>query len=216
MQEYRNRFFEKLVAQDIAGSMEVIDAALGARLPANHILAQVVTSAMERIGQMQTDQQVTLSEVFVIASISDMAIDRLLSVMPERPLSLGTVVLGTIQGDYHSLGRKIVGSFLRLASYRVIDLGASVAPERFVETAVTEHAFAICVSALLLHTAENIKKIRCLLDERGLNRRIKLVVGGAAFSLDRELARTVGADSTAINAYGATACLRNLAWRAGV
>jgi methanogenic corrinoid protein MtbC1 len=66
------------------------------------------------------------------------------------------------------------------------------------------------VSALLLHTAEKIKEIRQLLDERHLSPRIKLAVGGAAFNIDRELARTVGADGTALNALGAVAYVRSL------
>lgn len=215
MQEYRNRFLERLVAQDVGGSMEVIETALTAGIPADKILLMIVSSAMDEIGQRQANQEITLSEVFVTANIGEMAIERLLTQMPQRPVPVGTVVIGTIQGDYHSMGRKIVSSFLRVASFRVIDLGSNVVPSRFVDTAVAEHASVICASALLLHTAENIKEIRRLIDERNLNRWVKLVVGGAAFNLDRQLYRTVGADATAPNALGAVACVRILSRGAG-
>ena len=211
MVDFQKQFFDRVVAKDMTGSMAVIEVALNddALSPAQ-ILLSVVSGAMDQVGRMQLNEVVTLSEVFMMAAIGDAAIDRLGKELPELPFQAGTVVLGSAEGDYHSLGRKIVGSFLRVAGFKVIDLGASVSAAKFVESAVSENAGVIGVSALLLHTAEKIKEIRDLLDERHLNNRIKLMVGGAAFNFDRHMVRRVGADGMALNAMGAVAAVRSL------
>ncbi len=211
MIDYQKQFFERVMAKDMPGSMRVIDAALaGGTLSPDKILLTVVSGAMDQVGKLQLNQAITLSEVFMMAAIGDAAIDRLLPEMPDLPYLGGTVVLGSAEGDYHSLGRKIVGSFLRVAGFKVVDLGASVSAATFVDRACEEQAFVIGVSALLLHTAEKIKEVRSLLDERRLSGQIKLVVGGAAFNFDRQMVRQVGADGMALNALGAVAAVRSL------
>jgi methanogenic corrinoid protein MtbC1 len=209
--DYQKQFFDRLVAKDMAGSMRIINAALeDGTLSADTILLTIVSAAMDQVGRMQLNQMVTLSEVYMMAAIGDSAIDRLLQELPELPHTGGTVVLGSAEGDYHSLGRKIVGSFLRVGGFRVVDLGASVPAATFVDRACEEDAFVIGVSALLLHTAEKIKEVRDLLDERRLSSQIKLMVGGAAFNFDRQMVRQVGADGMALNALGAVAAVRSL------
>jgi trimethylamine corrinoid protein len=207
---YRQQFFDKLVNQDIAGGATVIESAIASGAPPETILLEVVSSAMDEIGRMQANQEITLSEIYVIAKIAEKAINRLLGAMPKSPPSAGTVAIGTVAGDYHGLGRKIVGSFLRAAGFRVHDLGVSVPSKDFVNTAVAMDASVICASALLLHTAEKVREIRTLLHERGLEDKIKLVAGGAAFNFDRELYRALGADATALNASDAVTVVRQL------
>lgn len=210
MQMFRELFFDKLTHHDIVGSMGVIEAAVATGMTPAGVLLSIVNAAMEQVGKRQAEQEIALSEVFVMSAIVDSALDWLFQRMPDKPQVAGTIVLGSAPGDFHSLGRKIVGSFLRVAGFRVVDLGVNVSAAQLVDTAVTEKAAVIGVSALLLHTAENIKEVRQLLDDRKLQRRIKLAVGGAAFTIDRQLARTVGADATAINALGAVGCMRAL------
>jgi 5-methyltetrahydrofolate--homocysteine methyltransferase len=206
----RDQFLDQLLHLDIQGGMAVIKTAVDAGFPAKSILLKVVSAAMETIGQMQANQVVTLAEVYIMSRIGDMAIERLMPMITDRPASAGTVILGSAFGDHHSLGRKIVGSFLRTASFRVIDLGRSVNSQLFIDTALAEQSHVICVSALLLHTAENIKEIRALLQTRGLEDQIKLIVGGAVFNFDDQLYKVVGADATARNAPGAVAAVRSM------
>jgi len=213
---YREQFLDRLLVQDLQGGIAVIDAAIQAGFPPKTILLKVVSPAMDHIGTMQANREITLSEVFVVARISDAAIDRLVRVLDSRSgqtledATAQAVIVGSAEGDYHSLGRKIVCSFLRMGRFRVIDLGASVSAQRFVDATMAEQAPVICVSALLLHTAERVKEIRALLHERSLEDQIKLVVGGAVFNIDRELYRLVGADATAVNAPGAVTVVRSL------
>lgn len=209
MLNHKMQFFERLLENDMPGSLAVIEHAIAEGSPPGHILQTVVGAAMERVGKMQAFKVLTLSEVYMTAMISDAAIERLLKEMPVPPEPIGCIVIGSAEGDYHSLGRKIVSSFLRAASFQIIDLGVSVSATTFVDRAVQENARIIAVSALLLHTAERIIEIRKLLDERQLQQ-IKLIVGGAAFNFDSELVKRVGADAMAPNAMGAVTTVQSL------
>ncbi len=210
LQPYQQQFFDALRTQNINESLDIIETAVGAGFPPKLILLHIVIPAIERVGVMQANNEITLSEVFVVARITDMAVERLSRLMnfklihalDERP-SPGTVILGSAEGDYHSLGRKIVATFLKVAGFKVIDLGMTVPAYKFVDAAIENNSRIICVSALLLHTAERIKDIRDLLHERGLQDQIKIIAGGAVFTIDHELYKTVGADATANNAYSA-------------
>lgn len=122
----------------------------------------------------------------------------------------GPVVLGNIEDDFHSLGRKMVGVFLRAAGWRVIDLGNDVLPGEFVDQALAHGARVIGVSAMMLTTAGNIRDLRTELDSRGLSGKIRLAVGGAVFKLRPELVDEVGGDGSAPSAIQAPALIERL------
>jgi methanogenic corrinoid protein MtbC1 len=106
-------------------------------------------------------------------------------------------VLGNAEDDYHGLGRSMVASFLAIRNWTVEDLGCDIGARDFVDAAVDAGACVIGVSAMMLTTARNIRKVREELDRRGLEGRIKLAVGGAVFRLRPELVGEVGGDGTA-------------------
>jgi len=207
---YREQFLSALNTQNRDGALALIDSALQAGFPPKLIILRVISAALDTIGERQAHQEITLSEVFLMARISDAALERLLQRMREKPETRGTVIVASATGDYHSLGRKILCSFLRVGGFRVVDLGASVASATIVDRAVSENAAVICVSALLLHTAQNITEVRELIDTRNLKDQIKLVVGGAVFNMDPQLFHSVGADATARNAPAAVAVVRSM------
>ncbi len=207
---YRELFAEMLVNQNIQGGIGAIEWSINSGVSPESILLEVISAAMDEIGRLQAHQEITLSEIYMIAKIADLAIERVLHLMPRQATPAGIVVIGTVAGDYHGLGRKIVASFLRAAGFEVHDLGLSVSSVKFVRSAADLGASIICASALLLHTAVNVQDIRTTLRECGLENEIKLVVGGAAFNFDKELYRTLGADATAVNASDAVTVIRQL------
>ncbi len=99
---------------------------------------------------------------------------------------------------------------LQASCFETHHLGLSVSAEEFVEAAARLKASVICISTLLLHTAENVYEVRELLHERQLEDQVKLVVGGAPFNFDDQLYREVGADATARNAADAVPTVRSL------
>ncbi len=115
----------------------------------------------------------------------------------------GPVVIGNIEDDFHALGRRIVGTFLQAAGWRVEDMGSDVLAAEFVERAVEIGAHVIGVSAMMYTTAQGIRGVREELDRRGLSGQIKLAVGGAVFVVKPELVAAVGGDGTAITAVQA-------------
>ncbi|MBI5653464.1 MAG: cobalamin B12-binding domain-containing protein [Chloroflexi bacterium] len=206
----RQQFLETLIALDQDRGKQIIEDALAAKLPAEEIIAHVVNPAMDDVSARQTNLDITLSRMYIMARIVETALNRLLLAVPRPPVPRATVVIGTARGDYHGLGRRLVATFMRVAGFKVVDLGLSVENRQFVNMAVSVKAQAILASALLVHTAEELVGIRDILRERKLENEIKFIVGGAPFNFDPEFWTQVRADAMARNATDAVATVRQL------
>ena len=119
------------------------------------------------------------------------------------------VVIGNARGDYHSLGREMVGLFLKASGIEVIDVGLGAEASAFVEAVVRSGARVIGVSSLLIESGKQITTIRRLLDERGMND-VKIVAGGACFVIDPDFGTEVGADYTATAASDMVSIVRGV------
>ncbi len=117
------------------------------------------------------------------------------------PSSMGRAVIGTIEGDIHDIGKNLVSSLLSANGFEVLDLGADVKLERFIDAAVEAGADIICLSALLTTTMLNQRRFMDLLRERGLRDRFKVLVGGAPVTA--KWAAEIGADGYGENAVAA-------------
>ena len=104
----------------------------------------------------------------------------------------GTVVIGTVRGDIHDLGKNLVASTLEVSGFRVVDLGVDVSSERFVDSAKKEKADIVAISALITTTMVGMKDVIEALEREGIRKEVKVMVGGAP--LDEEFARKIGAD----------------------
>jgi len=104
----------------------------------------------------------------------------------------GTVVIGTVSGDIHDLGKNLVASTLAVSGFRVVDLGVDVSSERFVDSAKKEKANIVAISALITTTMVGMKDVIEALEREGIRKEVKVMVGGAP--LDEEFARKIGAD----------------------
>jgi trimethylamine corrinoid protein len=122
--------------------------------------------------------------------------------------SLGKVVIGTVEGDIHDIGKNLVSSILSANGFDVIDLGADVKLEKFIERAEQEKADLICLSALLTTTMMGQKKLIEILKERKLFGRYKVMVGGAP--VNQNWADSIGADGYSENALTAVDAAKHL------
>jgi len=104
----------------------------------------------------------------------------------------GTVVIGTVSGDIHDLGKNLVASTLEASGFTVVDLGVDVPPERFVNAAKEENASIVAMSALITTTMMGMKDVIEAMVKSGIRKEVKVMVGGAP--LDEEFARKIGAD----------------------
>jgi 5-methyltetrahydrofolate--homocysteine methyltransferase len=168
--------------------------AIAGRIVAKRILDEGLIAGMNVVGERFRAHDIFLPDVLLAARAMYAGMDELkpLLLKDEVP-SLGKVVLGTVQGDLHDIGKNLVGIMLKGAGIEVVDLGNDVPPEKFVAAAEQQAAGAIGMSALLTTTMPVMKRVVDLLKEKGLDRKIRTVVGGAPVSA--EFAREIGADA---------------------
>jgi 5-methyltetrahydrofolate--homocysteine methyltransferase len=163
------------------------------------LISETMIPAMDEVGKLFQEEEYFVPELMLAGRAMKAAME------PLRPLlaaagakPAGVVVAGTVKGDLHDIGKNLVVSMLEGASFKVIDIGADVAPQKFVE-AIREHQPEIvCLSALLTVTMTAMKTTIDAIKEAGLRRSVKILVGGAP--LNERYAIEIGADG-----YGATA-----------
>jgi methylmalonyl-CoA mutase cobalamin-binding domain/chain len=206
---YSEALLQALLDVDRPKAAQAIEDALAANISPEDVIIKVLNVAMDQLGEMQAQQLVVLAQVYIAAQIADNALNRLLPLLQTKRTINGTIVLGNILGDNHALGRKTVGTFLKVAGYEVHDLGISVPLEDFVAKAKETKAEIIGVSALLLHTARLISQLRPMLEAEGMSE-VKILVGGAPFNLDPKLHQRLGADAMAVNATESVRAVRIL------
>ena len=179
-------------------------------LDAAQILNDGLLAGMDVVGQRFGANEIFLPEVLLSARAMNAGMDLIkpLLVAADVP-SLGKVVIGTIKGDLHDIGKNLVGIMLRGAGYEVIDLGADVAAEKFVDTADAEGANVIGLSALLTTTMSGMKDVVELVKSKGLEGKVKVIVGGAPLS--QAFADDIGADGYGYDASNAVDIVKNLA-----
>lgn len=198
---------EAVFETDKEAAFAVVDRALANGLSPEDVVFKVVIPAVEEMmAGITRDPDANLAQHFMTAQIAAEVTARMLEKFSHPPEIVGRVVIGTAHGDLHSLGKRIVMGCLKALMVEVTDLGVNVPAEKFVEEAVARDAQVIAISAMMVHTAtgENgSRKVRRLLRERGLEDRIKLVVGGAPYRFDNELYKTVGADGWAADGIAA-------------
>lgn len=176
-------------------------------------IAALLEPTLTAIGELWAAEKISLAQGYVAGKLAERALDAALKSEDAggfSPPRRGRVVLGNVEDDYHALGRRMVGSFLRLDGWEVVDLGNDVEPERFVDAALESDARIIGVSAMMLSTAQNLPRVRDEIEARGLGGSLRLAAGGAIFRLRPELVKELGADGTAATAIEAPALFKAL------
>jgi 5-methyltetrahydrofolate--homocysteine methyltransferase len=191
---------------------ELTRQAVAEKIPARQILDHGLIAGMNVVGALFRDHEIFLPDVLLAARAMYAGLDVLKPLLvSENVPTAGKVVIGTIQGDLHDIGKNLVGIMLRGAGFDVIDLGNDVAPEKFVETATRENAQVIGMSALLTTTMTGMQRVVELLDAKGQRGRIKTIIGGAPVTA--EYAREIGADAFGFDAASAVERVKELAAR---
>jgi 5-methyltetrahydrofolate--homocysteine methyltransferase len=200
---------EHLLRGDDEKVAELIRQALQLELPPKDILAGGLIAGMNRVGELFQCHELYLPDVLMAAQAMNagMAVLKPLLIKEGVP-TLGKVVLGSVQGDLHDIGKNLVGVMLKGAGFEVFDLGNDVPPERFVETARTQGAPVIGMSALLTTTMPVMGQVVGLLKQRGLTGKIRTIIGGAPVT--EKFAREIGADAYGYDAANAVDRVKTL------
>jgi 5-methyltetrahydrofolate--homocysteine methyltransferase len=188
---------------------ELTRQAIDQKVPVKDILDNGLIAGMTVVGKRFRDRDMFLPEVLLSARAMYAGMDLLKPHFLESGMtSLGKVVIGTVHGDLHDIGKNLVGIMLKGAGYEIIDLGKDVEAEKFVEAAKKEGATAIAMSALLTTTMPVMQEVIGLLDKEGLKDSVRVIVGGAPVSQD--YAREIGADAYGYDAAKAVDVLKQL------
>jgi methylmalonyl-CoA mutase cobalamin-binding domain/chain len=158
-----------------------------------------VSDALGMVGKRFQDGEWFLTELVYAGEIAKEVMGLLSPLMEaEASQAAGTVVVGTVAGDLHDLGKNIFTSYARGAGFKVIDLGVDVPADRFVGAATENGALALGMSCLITSTEGEIGKVIAELEKQGLRDKVKVIIGGAA--LTEQFGKEVGADAFAPDA----------------
>lgn len=192
--ETLNAIAESLQQGDDQRVAALTREAIAGGIPAARILHGGLLAGMKVVSEDFRRHTIYLPDMLLAAKAFYAGLELLKPLLAQESVpSFGKVVLGSMQGDLHDIGKNLVGVMLKGAGFEVIDLGTDVAGERFVEAAVAAQAQVIGMSALLTTTMSRMREVVDLLAQRGLRGRIKTIVGGAPVS--PEFAREIGADA---------------------
>jgi 5-methyltetrahydrofolate--homocysteine methyltransferase len=200
---------EAIIAGNMPGVGDLVTRALEAGAPAGDILNQGMIPAMETVGDLFEKGEYYVPEMLIAARAMQKGLDIL---RPQLQISgvkaAGQVVIGTVQGDLHDIGKNLVALMLEGSGYEIIDLGADVSPEKFV-AAIQEHpAGLVALSALLTTTMTSMDRTIRAIEEAGLRDRVKVIIGGAPVT--HEYAEQIGADGYAGDASQAVKLVRSI------
>jgi 5-methyltetrahydrofolate--homocysteine methyltransferase len=198
----------------IEGNADTVNALTQALLasgtPAKEILDEALLPGMEVVGERMRSGDCFIPEVLLSARTMQGALDLLRPhMLAGESTSAGTIVIGTVEGDLHDIGKNLVGMMLQGAGFEVVNLGTGVTPAQFV-AGVQEHAAKLIgMSALLTTTLPKMVETINALKEAGLRDRVKVMVGGAPVT--SAYADEIGADGYGANAAAAVDRAKTLA-----
>ena len=197
---------ESLVAGDPDATVAATRAALEAGLEPLTIIDEGLVPGMRTVGEKYSTGEFFLPNLIVAASGMKQAmvvLDPELQARRQQVKSAGTVVIGTVRGDIHEIGKSLVATMLSANGFEVHDLGVDVTPEAFVDTVKKTGANLVGLSALLTTTMGGQKRVIEALKEAGLRDGVKVMVGGAPVT--QKWAAEIGADGFAQDAVAAVA-----------
>ncbi len=178
---------------DFAETQTQVRALLDEGKSPNEIIQKGIIEALDVVGKKFSEGECFIPEMLVAARASKKGLEILKPLLVKSGFKLkGKIILGTVKGDLHDIGKNIVAMMLEGAGFEVIDLGCDVAPGKFVATLKAEKAPILAMSCLLTTTMISMKNTMDALKEAGLIGKIKVMIGGPPTT--EEFARKIGAD----------------------
>jgi corrinoid protein of di/trimethylamine methyltransferase len=187
----------------------ITKAAIEAKADLSELVGKYMIPAMDEVGQRFECNEYFVPELLIAARAMKTALElitpHLTGAAAQRA---GRVVIGTVQGDLHDIGKNLVASMLEGGGFEVVDLGVDVPPEKFVEAVQGKEGSIVALSALLTTTMTMMKQVIDALSKAGLRDKTKVMIGGAPIT--QQFADEIGADAYGDNASSAVAMARKL------
>jgi len=195
---------------DSKTAVAVTKEALAENADPLELVTKHMVPAMDEVGRRFECEEYFVPELLLAARAMKGALALIRPLLAEQGAEpVGRVAIGTVKGDLHDIGKNLVASMLEGGGFEVIDLGADVAPEKFVEAVKERNANIVCLSALLTVTMPSMKTTIEALNQAGVRDRIKVLIGGAPVT--QQYANEIGADGYGENANAAVHLARRLA-----
>ena len=194
---------DALVRCDEPKVLDLVQNALEEGIKAKEILNHGLIAGMDVVGEKMENEDMFIPEVLMAAKIMSAAVRILKPLLAEGDMSaMGRIIIGTVKGDLHDIGKNLVAMILESAGFEVYNLGVDISPDQFVSEINDRNANMICLSALLTTTMPMMQQTIDAVVESGLRDRVKIMVGGAPVTQD--YATEIGADGYAPDAGSAT------------
>jgi 5-methyltetrahydrofolate--homocysteine methyltransferase len=198
---------DAVIKGDQGTAVEITKTALSEGMAAKSVLDEGLIAGMDVVGARFKKNEVYIPEVLIAARAMKMAMEVLEPELVKAGVEpIGKLVIGTVQGDLHDIGKNLVAMMLKGAGFEVIDLGVDVAPEKFVEGVKSSGAHLVGMSALLTTTMPGMEKTIKALQESGTG--VKVMVGGAPVT--ESFAEKIGAQGFAPDAASAVDTAKSL------
>lgn len=187
---------------------KLVNEALTRKIPLSKIIDDGLRRGLEEVGRKYENEEYFLSELLCAASLMNDVLQILKLHLKNQKIERGEViVLGTVKGDIHDVGKNIFKMLAQAAGFEVIDLGVDVESEIFVEKLKETNAEIVGLSALLTTTRLEMKTVIDKLNQAGIKNKVKVIIGGNAVT--KEFAKEIGADAAALDAVeGVEICKR--------
>ena len=200
---------ETLISGDGEELQKLVQEALAAGVPANTILNDALIAGMDIVGAKMECGDMFIPEVLMAAQAMSESVEILKPLLADGQSSVvGKVIIGTVKGDLHDIGKNLVKMMLESAGFEIIDLGVDISPEDFVKAIIDNKPDIVGLSALLTTTMPMMKKSIQTIEESGLRKNLKIIVGGAP--VNQAFADEIGADGYAPDAGAASKLAKSL------
>ena len=204
-----NELYDAILTGNAKKAEEVTKAALDADVSPSKLLGEYMIPAMDEVGKRFECNEYFVPELLIAARAMKTALALLTPRLAEIGAeTAGRVVIGTVQGDLHDIGKNLVASMLEGGGFDVVDLGVDVPPEKFIEAAGERDGTILALSALLTTTMTMMKNVIDALETAGIRGKTKVMIGGAPIT--QQYADEIGADGYSDNASAAVSLARNL------
>jgi 5-methyltetrahydrofolate--homocysteine methyltransferase len=208
MIDHLQKIKNAVISLDRTGIDGHVNAAIAAGIDVNRIINEALTKAMDVVGQDFASGKIFVPELLVAGLTMKAALEVIKPMLQGSRQFFGTVVIGTIMGDLHDIGKNLVGIMLEGAGFHVIDLGVNVDEQRFIQKVEEFKPEILGLSALLTTTMPGMGNVINLLETKGLRNETKVIVGGAP--VDAAFAAKIGADGYAGDAGAAVELVKRL------
>jgi len=210
-EEFLNTVIEAILEGNKDESVQLAQRAITEKMDLNEVIEKGYIPGIQQVGQLWDEGEYFLPELITSAECMKAAMKLMKPELKKAQIdvrSAGKIVIGTVEGDIHDIGKNLVASILSANGFEVVDLGADVKLETFIEKAAEVNADLICLSALLTTTMTGQRKFIELLKEKGMYGRFKVMVGGAP--VNQKWADDIGADGYSENALTAVDAAKEL------